>query len=538
MRDILELYLSLYIAFQAPADINKQLDAFKVTSDYVVVALQNSEEISPELKADRQIEYAEVETALNQVIEEELKKEQAEILAQKEQKSVEMIKGEKEQKEDAQLPVQEKQKKDEENKEGEQAEDAAAAEINYKPFADLEYSDLNIEPKKIIVAESNPKQIDKEEIKEVVSTKPDDLNEGEGEKPITAQHEEKDKADVAELQVDKEAGENSLEIEETDSEVAISFPKDPTDVEAVDDEINSETDLFSLDKGEFKIEDITEENAAAKQQKQEKEKKYEIISDIKSKLIGKQKGEINKEDFALISRSGSKKSADNKGTGQDSEKVEKTKVIELTEDERKQVELAAKMRRFAKKMKLVEKPYDSYEKQVVVGRLHSKQYNDRNRHLDAITYKEEFYQMLFAAIKSGDLPTINAVTKKIGIVQNVTVAKQTPLVYAITNNQFESMLLLLRLGYDPNVRDVVQNMPLHIAVRENRLDFVTELLKFGANPTVPGADLKLPVTLALERDNITIAKILQKAGAQYGKLANNFDENIARGNNANKATAN
>jgi ankyrin repeat protein len=79
------------------------------------------------------------------------------------------------------------------------------------------------------------------------------------------------------------------------------------------------------------------------------------------------------------------------------------------------------------------------------------------------------------------------------------------------------------LGYNPNQRDAAKNTPLHIAVKENRIDYVTELLKYGANPSIPDSELKLPVTVALEQRNFKLARLLQRAGAEYGQITKNFN---------------
>lgn len=335
----------------------------------------------------------------------------------------------------------------------------------------------------------------------------------------------------------KKSSEENIQVSKSDVGVIDSLVKDG------EEGLRGETDLFSLDKAEFKIEDISDQDAKSKgvstkvikgkspatvevvkkvgakiAQKESKNKEtnvadksdakgYEIVSDIKGRLVGDT--DDSKKDVSDV-KEGAKTHV-------------KVEVPSLTPEEKEEAEL---IKRFAKLVTTIvpkEKSYDQYNSQVLSAKISKKIYDQYNQHLDAVTYVEEYYQMLFVAIKQGDVDAVNALTSHLGIVKNVTIGMQTPIVYAITNHQLEVIKLMLRLGYNPNQRDGAYNTPLHVAVKENRIDYVTELLKYGANPSLPDSELKLPVTMALEQDNLKLAKLLQKAGAEYGQVTREFD---------------
>lgn len=318
-------------------------------------------------------------------------------------------------------------------------------------------------------------------------------------------------------ELDEKVKGQNLKIKQDDSQIVISYEGDKADKEA---SAQLETNIFDLDNSEFKIEDISkalEEDDSKEQDKVAENKQNAEVAPkktIKEKLAEKlhHKKEEKRAEFEQ------EKLAETK-------KQDKTLSLELTEEQKREVQVTRNFTRLAAKLDPKLKPGEGYNVQNLPATINRKYYSVLNPHLNPVFFLEEYYQMLFVAVEKGDLDAIIAITKKVGVVDNATLALQTPLVYAITSDRVESLVMLLKLGYNPNQRDGAKNMPIHVAVKENRIDFVTELLRYGANPALPDSDLKVPVTMAIEQGNMQLAKLLQKAGARYGQLARNFNKN-------------
>lgn len=77
----------------------------------------------------------------------------------------------------------------------------------------------------------------------------------------------------------------------------------------------------------------------------------------------------------------------------------------------------------------------------------------------------------------------------------------TPLIHAITLNQKESLLALLKAGADVNVGDAVGNTPLHHAIAQGSISFTRILLEKGADVASRNQDGKTPLDLAINTHN-------------------------------------
>ncbi|MBL6785079.1 MAG: ankyrin repeat domain-containing protein [Rickettsiales bacterium] len=139
-------------------------------------------------------------------------------------------------------------------------------------------------------------------------------------------------------------------------------------------------------------------------------------------------------------------------------------------------------------------------------------YQPPNQHISEPTFLEEYYQLLFASIKSSNLNGITAITNKIGPNYNIFINNLSPLTYAIINNNNPYVIReMLSLGYDPNTIDLNNKSPLYYAVEFKKYDFAIELLLWGANPNFSARNEVTPYDLAMHNDDTLMLDILQRA---------------------------
>ena len=81
---------------------------------------------------------------------------------------------------------------------------------------------------------------------------------------------------------------------------------------------------------------------------------------------------------------------------------------------------------------------------------------------------------------------------------------------AVRNSMENSVIFLLSLGLDPNLKDKDGNTALHYAVRKSQTRIIKKLLQRGADRTIPDFKNKTPVMLA--KNNAEIAEIFRKKG--------------------------
>ncbi len=86
----------------------------------------------------------------------------------------------------------------------------------------------------------------------------------------------------------------------------------------------------------------------------------------------------------------------------------------------------------------------------------------------------------------------------------------TPLIHAITFNQKESLLALLKAGADVNVGDTAfGNTPLHHAIAQGSISFTRILLEKGADVALHNQGGKTPLDLALNTHNEEIIALIK-----------------------------
>jgi len=84
----------------------------------------------------------------------------------------------------------------------------------------------------------------------------------------------------------------------------------------------------------------------------------------------------------------------------------------------------------------------------------------------------------------------------------------TPLITAITNNNWIMAYNLLQAGVNPNEGKYNGDTPLILCIRKDKQVFVYKLLKNGADPYLPG-DSGLPLTIAKLNGNQKIIQLLE-----------------------------
>jgi len=159
--------------------------------------------------------------------------------------------------------------------------------------------------------------------------------------------------------------------------------------------------------------------------------------------------------------------------------------------------------------------------------LASSPYNPIKTCITIILFLLNAYSVSLAQ-NNNELPLIHALNTK-----NYTSAQQliqkkidlnecneeglTPLIIAITQEQYELVLLLLKNGAKPNtiaiVNNIAQETPLMKAVNQNSLAMVKMLLEHKANPNVIETNGKSALMVAVSQHNIPIIKQLLNYGA-------------------------
>ena len=81
---------------------------------------------------------------------------------------------------------------------------------------------------------------------------------------------------------------------------------------------------------------------------------------------------------------------------------------------------------------------------------------------------------------------------------------------AVRNSMENSVIFLLSLGLDPNLKDKDGNTALHYAVRKSQIRIIKKLLQRGADRTIP--DYKNKTAVMLGKNNPEISEIFRKKG--------------------------
>jgi len=122
------------------------------------------------------------------------------------------------------------------------------------------------------------------------------------------------------------------------------------------------------------------------------------------------------------------------------------------------------------------------------------------------------YNMIHKAAMGNKPSAIIYFNKKYNInIEDTDENQMNALHLAVRNSMENSVIFLLSLGLDPNLRDKDGNTPLHYAVKKGQSRIVKKLLQRGADRNISDNKLKLtPVMLA--RNNQEISEIFRKKG--------------------------
>lgn len=274
-----------------------------------------------------------------------------------------------------------------------------------------------------------------------------------------------------------------IEVDNLDSTTLTDSKNEPSN-------IKKETDLFALDQDEFDIVKLTED-------------KKQYIEEV----------EINQiEDINL----------------EDSNKVreELTKTILTIDATKKAAQIKSTIK--AEKSDKISEPYFSFVKINKKPKLSYKTvtphplltYNSTHQ-LDNISSKAELYQLLFAAIDMNNITILPALSSLININEQVTIAGQSPIIYAVNRGNISMIRKLISLGYPLNLRDDYGNAAIHIAIIQQRADILTELIIGGADINIVNGVYRRPINLAYDLRNEQIISLLRKVGAIGSRAHNN-----------------
>jgi len=112
------------------------------------------------------------------------------------------------------------------------------------------------------------------------------------------------------------------------------------------------------------------------------------------------------------------------------------------------------------------------------------------------------------------LKTLKSVVKEMYI----PTIKERRLLTAVSTNNTDMVLILLRGNINPNSKDRQQRSALHLAVSRGYTDIVRLLLQYGADPNAQDIIGNTPLHLAACMSNLQIITLLLNAGADVRSL--------------------
>ncbi|KAF0188359.1 MAG: Ankyrin, partial [bacterium] len=104
-----------------------------------------------------------------------------------------------------------------------------------------------------------------------------------------------------------------------------------------------------------------------------------------------------------------------------------------------------------------------------------------------------------------------------------------PLLHQASNENFETVKLLLDKGANPNTENNNSTLPspLMVAVNAEHTEIVKILLDKGANPNIKDSEGNTPLMQAVSNGNEEIAKLLIGKGADVNAKANDGESVLA-----------
>ncbi len=164
------------------------------------------------------------------------------------------------------------------------------------------------------------------------------------------------------------------------------------------------------------------------------------------------------------------------------------------------------------KIRVQAKPIQNPYLTIGSGFYNNANYQHPNNHISEPIFLEEYFQLLFASIKTENVNGVKAIIEKIGLNYDIFSNNFSPITFALhENNSPYIMRQLLSMGYDPNTTDLNNRPALYYAVEMQKYDFAIELLLWGANPNFSHNDDITPYDLAMHNNDTIMLDIFKKA---------------------------
>ncbi|MGL9717360.1 MAG: ankyrin repeat domain-containing protein [Wolbachia sp.] len=115
--------------------------------------------------------------------------------------------------------------------------------------------------------------------------------------------------------------------------------------------------------------------------------------------------------------------------------------------------------------------------------IYKRQYDDLNEHLPTTVFVDDYSKQLFYCIKKNNLVCLRGIISKLGklglTVQDVLRFRNkfgdTPLIYAVKQDEVDIVRFLLLQGADPKVVNNSLQSPIDIAIKRGRVDMVNAI---------------------------------------------------------------
>ncbi len=121
---------------------------------------------------------------------------------------------------------------------------------------------------------------------------------------------------------------------------------------------------------------------------------------------------------------------------------------------------------------------------------------------------------IFELIENSDYDTIREEITNFDL-ETVNDDGDTPLHYAVKNEDFELLEILLSYVPDIDVENEEGDTALHLAVRTSDIDLVQMLIDYGANVEVKDSKKRTPAILAGQLKEDVIYRLLKASGNEY-----------------------
>lgn len=152
----------------------------------------------------------------------------------------------------------------------------------------------------------------------------------------------------------------------------------------------------------------------------------------------------------------------------------------------------------------------NYNNYVPPRQLYNASAEEDNKHIPAIYFKSDYFNMAFQAIKKGDIEGLRSIITQTNFINKQNKDGDTLLIFAIANNKLNSARLLLAKGACPNITNYQQRSPLHYAAFSGNVEATKLLLSMGAKADIMDSTRTTPIDYAKLENQQNIIDILNK----------------------------